>query len=223
MCGRKRFSYRYSVLKSNFSKQLETCCGSCSTPQFDLYEKKTKPWCLQATCQTHNVWVLSLQLTLISEQVRSTLSSSSLSLALEHKACFWRVLLRHVWNTCHHLKGERKVSSSARCIFHRPNENWSTWRNKLVSLLPRCGIENKAQNGTKSDQSDGTPALLAKPRVCAKHRGEQSRWHPLHSHKANWACKCQMATAAWYERAPPITFRTGPSRPQSLTARSVLD
>ena len=120
-------------------------------------------------------------------------------------------------------KGERKVSSSARCIFHRPNENWSTWRNKLVSLLPRCGIENKAQNGTKSDQSDGTPALLAKPRVCAKHRGEQSRWHPLHSHKANWACKCQMATAAWYERAPPLTFRTGPSRPQSLTARSVLD
>ena len=142
------------------------------------------------------------QLTLISEQVRSTLSSSSPSLAPEHKAWFWRVSLRHVWKTCHHLKGERKAISSARCIFHKLNENWSTWRNKLVSLLPRCGIENKAQDGTKSDQSDGTPALLAKPPVCAKHRGKESRWHPLHSRNANWACKCQMATAVWYERAP---------------------
>lgn len=174
---------------------METCSGSCSTPQFDLYEKKVSRDASRQPAKLIMCEFSASQLTLVSV-------TGLPSLAQKHKGWFWRLSLRHVWKTCHHLKGERKASSSARCIFHKLNENWSTWRSQLVALLPRCGIENKAQDGTKSDQRDGTPPLLAKPRVCAKHRGEESRWQPLHSHKANWACKCQMATAAWYERAP---------------------
>lgn len=78
----------------------------------------------------------------------------------------------------------------------------------------RCGIENKAQNGTKSDQSDGTPDLLAKPRVCATSRRTE-QMAPLCT-----ATKLiGLASVKWPQlpgmKEPPITFRTGLKAPES--------
>ena len=119
MCGRKPIFIEILYPKVKLFKTD----GNTQWPLFNstmwLIWKKSKPWCLQATCQTHDVWVLGLPAhpCLCNSFARTFFKRSEPAMGTQ--GWFWRVSLRHVWKTCHHLKGERKASSSARCIFHK--------------------------------------------------------------------------------------------------------
>ena len=193
---------RHTLCYCHLQNQMEAWHGFCENPVWLIW-KKVSQGASKQPAKLRKCEFSASQFIHLCNRFAPQVLWVLQGLAPERKGCFWRISLRHVWKTCHSLKGERKASSSSRCIFHKFNENWSTWRNELGSLLTRCGIENKSKGRTKSwDQNDGTSALSPKPWACGKYWGEESRCHPFDSCRANRACKGQMVTAAWYERAP---------------------